>query len=253
MRTLGFVIVLAGVAGLLVALSMDTSVASGMGRVNNFGLMKDQQNYVIVTALMVGVGTVIMVASMSRRSLDLASQTVSADATKTCPECAEVIKRGAKVCRFCGNRQFGPEISERLSTTAARTGNLHAGVTKESWWDKVPAGLAVLMALSTAALAAVWFLGDNIDASGKGTYTAKDVLVDAWLQISGSKSDGADATGPASDTTLPMRSAATGDPSHRTDIRQWPSAKHRKLSQPDTNGCIKELAEEAGLHCEPVT
>ena len=29
----------------------------------------------------------------------------------------------------------------------------------------------------------------------------------------------------------------------------WPSAKGRKLSAPDANGCIKELAEETGLHC----
>jgi hypothetical protein len=28
--------------------------------------------------------------------------------TKTCPDCAEKIKKGAKVCRFCGYRFDGP-------------------------------------------------------------------------------------------------------------------------------------------------
>lgn len=33
------------------------------------------------------------------------------------------------------------------------------------------------------------------------------------------------------------------------DVRTYPSARGRKLSPPDANGCIKELAEEAGGHC----
>ena len=33
------------------------------------------------------------------------------------------------------------------------------------------------------------------------------------------------------------------------NVRTWPSAKGRSLSAADSNGCIKELAEEAGSHC----
>jgi hypothetical protein len=131
MKVFGVLILLAGVVGLLAALGMDTSVDTGFGRVNNLGLMKDQQNYIMVSALMVLVGIVTMLASRSRRSSYTTLEAVAGDVTKTCPECAEVIKRDAKVCRFCGNRQFNEEVAEHAPTATAPTGNLDSSSVKD--------------------------------------------------------------------------------------------------------------------------
>jgi hypothetical protein len=48
----------------------------------------------------------------------------------------------------------------------------------------------------------------------------------------------------------PVTSPQSYDVSSPTrDLNDWPSAKGRKLSKPDANGCVKELAEEAHGHC----
>ena len=43
------------------ALFMDTSVSTSYGRVNNLGLMKDQQNYLMVCGVMAIIGTILVV------------------------------------------------------------------------------------------------------------------------------------------------------------------------------------------------
>lgn len=42
-------------------LFMDTSVDTGYGRVNNIGLMKDQQNYLMVCGVLAVVGAILLI------------------------------------------------------------------------------------------------------------------------------------------------------------------------------------------------
>ena len=53
---------------LIISLFMDTSVSSGFGRVNNIGLMQQQQNILFVAALMVIVGVLLVGFSMKNSS-----------------------------------------------------------------------------------------------------------------------------------------------------------------------------------------
>lgn len=66
-RIVGGVLLLAGCLGLLMALSMDTSVEAGaFGRVNNVGLMADRQNYIMI-ACVLGLGGLILCAFGGKR------------------------------------------------------------------------------------------------------------------------------------------------------------------------------------------
>ena len=238
MKSLGVLILLIGIVGLVAAFGMDTSVDTGFGRVNNLGLMKDQQNYITVAALLVLIGIVLMVAS-SR-----SEQTSATDSTKICPQCAEIIKRDAKICRFCGNRDFAEGVPVGGSTGASAMGSPQSPA-RRTWWHTTPAVLGAVLVLSAAAIGAIWLWGDGIDASGNGTYTAKDVLVGAWMDLSAQTVSDAGRTESENEVTVDAQPTGTD----AADFRKWPSAAHRRLSPPDAKGCIKELAEEAGLHC----
>jgi hypothetical protein len=63
----------------------------GGGRINNVGLMKDQQNGIIVGFGVAAIGAVLMLIKGSGIASD----------EMQCPYCAETIKAAAKVCRYC--------------------------------------------------------------------------------------------------------------------------------------------------------
>jgi hypothetical protein len=68
MKKIGFILMGIGSILLIISLFMDTSVSSGFGRVNNIGLMQQQQNILFVAALMVIVGVLLVGFSMKNSS-----------------------------------------------------------------------------------------------------------------------------------------------------------------------------------------
>lgn len=60
MKAIGIVALIIGAAIALFALSMDTSVSSGYGRVHNLGLMAAQRNYLILGAAIAVVGVILL-------------------------------------------------------------------------------------------------------------------------------------------------------------------------------------------------
>lgn len=59
MRGMSIAVLLAGIGGLIFALTLDPSIGTAYGRVNNIGLMNEKQNYVIASGLVMVVGAVL--------------------------------------------------------------------------------------------------------------------------------------------------------------------------------------------------
>lgn len=79
---------------------MDVSVSTGMGRVNNLGLMAGRQVHAIVGGMIALAGLVMMLLG-GKGSPPSRAETAEHD-TRHCPLCAETIKNAAIKCKHCG-------------------------------------------------------------------------------------------------------------------------------------------------------
>lgn len=98
MRGWGLTILVVGIIWVLSAMNMDVSIGTGLGRVNNFGLMAQRQNLIMIGGF-ISLGGLLMVILARRRPV-LESDT--AVDTRPCPMCAEPIRREAIKCKHCG-------------------------------------------------------------------------------------------------------------------------------------------------------
>lgn len=97
MRIFGVLVLVAAVLLLIVSMSMDVSVSTGMGRVNNIGLMAERQNLTLVGGIAFLAGLLMLIFGGKSQ----AAAAAVAD-TRGCPLCAEPIKRAAVKCKHCG-------------------------------------------------------------------------------------------------------------------------------------------------------
>ncbi len=95
MKNIGYILMGVGLIAMLCAMSMDVSVSTYAGRVNNIGLMSERQNYLIFSGF-IFIGGVILAIFGSK------SDTVSGSGNVKCEYCAELIKPDAVICKHCG-------------------------------------------------------------------------------------------------------------------------------------------------------
>ncbi len=108
MKIFGTLLIILGVFLGAIAVTMDTSVSTGFGRVNNLGLMNQQSNFLIGAGIAFISG--ILLLTLSSKDGNVKSVQLDND-SKKCPYCAEVIKREAKICRFCHKEQPIEDVS----------------------------------------------------------------------------------------------------------------------------------------------
>ncbi len=112
MRGLGIVGIVIGILLLIVAMSMDVTVGTGMGRVNNLGLIAERQNLTTIGGILLMAGLVMLIFGGRQKA---ASSAAAASDERPCPFCAEPIKRAAIKCKHCSSEVEPAPASKPLA------------------------------------------------------------------------------------------------------------------------------------------
>lgn len=99
-RNFGVVLIVIGLIWGIVAFNMTTAVETGshiIGAVHNLDLADKRRTHLMISGLLIVVGTVLFGFGSSQNS-----PTVPTKNTRKCPFCAESVNIEAVKCRFCG-------------------------------------------------------------------------------------------------------------------------------------------------------
>jgi hypothetical protein len=89
MRIAGAFVTGGAILLIVIALMMDASVPTAMGRVHNLSLATQQQNILLVGVVLLLLGVILLIKAPGTRA-------------RKCPFCAEMIQPDAVVCHYCG-------------------------------------------------------------------------------------------------------------------------------------------------------
>lgn len=139
MRTIGAILIIAGLIWAAIAFNMSTAVEAGGERVgsgafsvyiprmtvNNLGLMDQRRNHLMMS----GVAVIAGIALFGFGSVSRAESPTTNEDHRVCPYCAEQIKSAAKVCRFC-QRELPTLAAEAAAAEIAHQRALEQGASE---------------------------------------------------------------------------------------------------------------------------